>query len=437
MTTSNTTKLSPAPAQSVRKVTVAGSIGMFVEFYDNGVFGFLAGIIALNFFPPGAESVGLLFSFGIFAVTFVFRPVGGVLLGMMADRVGRRPVMVLALTLMTGATTVIGLLPGYASWGIASVVVLLLMRVIQGISAGGEVSTAMSFVGEYAPAKRRALMMSWPQMGTTVALLTGTGMAYFLTSTLAPADMESWGWRIPFLVAAPLGIIGFYIRRKLEDTPAFVELKRRGKVSRNPLRESFSRGNRGKLALAFAIPMLNSSGFYVLFVYMPTYLSTQAGFSRPNSLMVGATVIICSTVAIPFAAHLSDRKGRRPVMLGSCIAIAALAYPCYLLLGTGDMTLALLAGVLLGLAFAGTAGVIHPALLEMFPTHVRNTAYSLGYNLTTAIFGGAAPLILTALIGQTSNILMPAFFVILTALGSGVAVLVHKETAHRSLTDDV
>jgi MHS family proline/betaine transporter-like MFS transporter len=427
--------LRTAPRSETRKVTTAGAIGFFVENYDNSVYGFLAGIIAIVFFPEGAESVALIFTFGLFAVSFVFRPVGGVLLGMMSDRVGRRPAMVLALTLMAGATTVIGLLPGYSSWGVGSVLLLLAMRMIQGISVGGEVSAAMSFVGEHAPPNRRAFLMSFPQAGSTLANLVGNGSAFLLTSTLSSAAMESWGWRIPFLIAAPMGVVGFYIRRRLEDTPAFLAIQEEGKIVRNPLRDVFTRDNRRQLALAFSLPMLNSAGFFVLFVFMPTYLSSQLDYTRPSGLVVSACALACATIAIPFFARISDRVGRRPVILTSCGAIIVLSVPIYLVLGIGELPLAGLAGGVIGIAFAGNYSVIHPMMLELFPSHMRTTAYSLGYNVTTAVLGGAAPLILSALYVSTGNVLLPAFFVALSAVGTAIAAYVNKETAGKSLTE--
>lgn len=420
-----------------RKVTVAGAIGFFVENYDNSVYGFLAGIIALVFFPEGAEAAALLFTFGIFAVSFVFRPVGGVLLGIMSDRVGRRPAMVLALTLMALATTGIGLLPGYASWGVGSVVVLLVLRLVQGVSVGGEVSAAMSFVGEHAEPRKRAFLMSFPQAGSTLANLAGSGSAFLLTSLLSAEAMESWGWRLPFLLAAPLGVIGFYIRRRLEDTPAFVAMQEEGQIARNPLRAAFAPENRRRLLLAFTLPMLNSAGFFVIFVFMPTYLTNQLHFTRPAGLLVAAVSLACATVAIPFFARVSDHIGRRPVMITSCIAVIVLSVPTYLLLGTRIEGLAILAGAVLGVAFAGNYSVMHPMMLELFPSHVRTTAYALGYNVTTAVLGGAAPLILTALYGSTGNLLLPAFFVALSAVGTAIAAYRNDETKGRSLTDFV
>ncbi|MFC5947493.1 MFS transporter [Pseudonocardia lutea] len=423
--------------RETRKVTIAGAIGFFVENYDNSVYGFLAGIIAIVFFPEGAEGAALLFTFGIFAVSFVFRPVGGVLLGIMSDRVGRRPAMVLALTLMAGATTAIGLLPGYASWGVGSVLILLLLRLIQGVSVGGEVSAAMSFVGEHAPPRKRAFLMSFPQAGSTLANLAGSGSAFLLTSLLSAEAMESWGWRIPFLIAAPLGIIGFYIRQKLEDTPAFTAMQEEGRIARNPLRDAFARENRRRLVLAFTLPMLNSAGFFVIFVFMPTYLTSQLHFTRPAGLLVAAVALACATVCIPLFARISDRVGRRPVMITSCMAIIALSVPAYLLLNAGSEALAIVSGAVLGIAFAGNYSVMHPMMLELFPSRVRTTAYALGYNVTTAVLGGAAPLILTALYGSTGNLLLPAFFVMLSAVGTAIAAFKNEETKGRSLTDFV
>jgi len=416
----------------MRRVTVASSIGLFTEFYDNGIYGFLAATLASVFFPAENPSIALIASFAAFAVTFAFRPIGGVILGLMSDRIGRRPVMVLALILMTAATTAIGLLPGYATWGIVAPALLLIARVVQGISAGGEVSTAMSFVGEYSEPARRGYRMAWAQAGTTLALLSGSALSFAMTELLGPEAMAAWGWRIPFLVAAPLGIIGFYIRARLEETPAFVELEDTGNISLHPLRDTFSRGNLRSLLLAAAIPLLNSAGFYVLFIYTPTFLVNEVHLERPTSLAISACMLICATIGIPIAGHLSDRVGRRPVLIWSAILLALIAYPCYALFSSGSVVLAAVGGGILGLVFAGNAGVIHPALFEMFPTHMRNTSYSLGYNFTTAVFGGAGPLIVTALIARTGDIHIPIYFMIITAIGTAIATLATRETSARS-----
>jgi MHS family proline/betaine transporter-like MFS transporter len=432
--TSKTAPTEQAPAAHLRRVTLAGSLGVFVEFFDYGIYGFLAPVIATVFFAGQGSTAALLMTYGVFALTFFFRPLGGFALGYLADRVGRRTVLVFALTLMTGATTAIGLLPGYATIGIASPILLLCMRIAQGFSAGGEVASAMSFVGEHAPNHRRGFLMSWTQVGSFTALLAGTLLAVVLNGTLSEQAMQAWGWRVPFLLATPLGVVGYYIRARLHDTPNFTKLQESDAVAANPLKETFAKNLRN-LALAIGVPVLNSSGYYVLFTYLPTYLSKELKFDQVQGLTVTAVSLVAIAISIPLAAKLSDRIGRRPVLLTSAIGLTVLSYPCFWLMTRGSVPGAVLGAVVMALFYSGHAGIIHAVLVEMFPTRVRNTAYSIGYNISTAVFGGAAPLVLTALISATGDPAVPAYYMILTAVGTGVSVLLARETARSSLAD--
>lgn len=423
------------PEQSVdrktlNRVTVAGSVGMYMEFYDYAIYGFLASYIALTFFPSGDPTAALLATYGVFALTFIFRPLGGFILGALADRIGRRPVLVLSLTMMTVAVAVIGVLPSYATIGIAAPVLLVLMRLVQGFSAGGEVGAAMAFVGEYSPSATRGFRMAWVQVGSFSALLTGTLLAWVLSAALGEQAMTGWGWRIPFLVAVPLGLVGFFIRSRLDDTPEYRKVEAHEVKAKNPLKETlFSGDGLQNLLRALTIPLLNSSGYYVLFVYMPTYLTTSLGFTAGHSLALTATALVTLIVCMPFTARLSDRIGRRRVLIGSAIGMALLAYPAYWLMGLGSLPMALLGGVILAAMFSGHTGVVHAALIELFPTNVRSTGYAIGYNINTAVVGGAGPLLMTYLISQTGDNAFPAYYAIVTALGTALAV---KYTSERS-----
>ncbi|MFD1538299.1 MFS transporter [Nonomuraea guangzhouensis] len=420
--------------RTARKITLAGCVGIFAELYDNGIFGFMAGTLGTVFFPDSANAIQLVF-LG-YAVSFFFRPLGGIICGHLGDRIGRQRMLVFVILLISVATAAIGVLPTYASIGIAAPVLLILMRVMQGFSVGGEASGAMSFLAEHAPEGKRGLYTSYAQIASFLSLLTGTLIAAALTSGLGPDRMEAYGWRIPFLLAIPLGLTGIYIRKRISDTPNFTRLQESGGLAKNPLKEAFSSAeHRRAMLLALFIPLMNGSGYYVLFTYMPTFMNTQLHFSKVQALLVTATSLVAICIAIPYMGRLSDRVGRKRVLAGAAIAMAIAGIPCYLLIGTGSLPLAILGACVMAIIFAGHTGVIHILLVELFPTRVRYSAYGLGYNLSAALFGGTAPLLMTFLIAKTGNTGMPAFYAVLTALGTLIAVSRVKDRAHQPLRD--
>ncbi|MEZ5086311.1 MAG: MFS transporter [Tessaracoccus sp.] len=418
------------PPEQMRRVVFGGSAGMFVEFFDYGIYGFLATTLAVVFFPPEAPTAGLIMTWGIFALTFFVRPLGGMIIGAFADKAGRRAALVLSLTMMTVATGAIGLLPGYASIGYAAPILLLVLRLIQGFSAGGEVASAYSFVAESAPANRRGFLTSLPQFGSYSAMLLGTSLGVALATLLPEGSLVEWAWRVPFLVAVPLGLIGFWIRRTLQDTLAFLKAQQAGETTESPIASTFTdKKTIVKMLHAMALALLNSSGYYILFNYMPSYLNRELHFSVGQGLAVTALAVIAMLILIPVMGYVSDKVGRRKVLMGSAIGCAVLAVPGYWLMAQGSFGLAVLGAVMLAAAFAGHAGVINVALVELFPTKVRGTAYSVGYNLSTAIFGGAGPLVMTSLIAATAVTAIPAYYVILTAIGTFFAAAFMTEGA--------
>ncbi|MER5182352.1 MFS transporter [Streptomyces sp. NPDC002896] len=420
--------------RTARKVTLAGCVGIFAELYDNGIFGFMAGTLAAVFFPGSENAVQLVF-LG-YAVSFFFRPLGGVICGHLGDRIGRQRMLVFVIMLISVATAAIGILPTYASIGIAAPALLILLRVAQGFSVGGEASGAMSFLAEHAPEGKRGLYTSYAQIASFLSLLTGTLIAAAMTSGLGADRMESWGWRIPFLLAVPLGITGIYIRKRISDTPNFTRLQEGGGLAKNPLKEAFSSAEHLRaMLLALFIPLMNGSGYYVLFSYMPTFMNTELHFSKVQGLLVTATSLVAISLAIPFMGRLSDRIGRKKVLAGAAIAMAVAGIPCYLLIGTGSVPLAILGACVMAVIFAGHTGVIHILLVELFPTRVRYSAYGLGYNVSAALFGGTAPLLMTYLIDKTGNVNMPAFYAVVTALGTLIAVSRVQDRAHLPLRD--
>lgn len=423
-------------AANVRRTAVAGSAGMFIEFYEYGIYGSFAPVIATVFFPQSEGPAGLILTFGIFAVTFLFRPLGGVVLGVIGDRLGRRTSLLLSLGVITLATTLIGIVPGYEILGLAAPILLLLLRLAQGFSAGGEVSAAVTFVGEHAPTEKRAFHVSFVQAASFSALLIGTLLGVILTQSLGEDALHSWGWRIPFLMALPLGLVGVWIRRKAPEPPAFEQRRENEELATNPLKDAFrTSDNRRRLLIAITLPMLNSVGYYVIFNYLPTYLSEQLNFSSVASFGITSIGLVALIVSIPFAGRLADRLGRRPLLLGSGIAMAALAYPAYLVMQQGSFALAVLGIVLLAVLFAGNTGVIQTALMELFPASVRTTSYSIGYNIGLAIFGGAGPLIVTALIASSGDPGIPAYYVILAAVVTAVCTIYLAENRKSRIQD--
>ena len=260
--------------RQLRPVVVAAVVGSFVEYYDFAVYGALAAILAVVFFPPGNPTAALLSTFAIFAVAFFVRPLGGLLWGHLGDKIGRQRTLATVIILMAVGTVGMGLLPSYAAIGVAAPILVVALRCVQGFSAGGEIMGASTFVAEYAPEGRRGFLTSFIQSATTAALLTGAAIAFLLTSIFPEDAVNSWGWRIPFLLAGPIGFIGLYIRLKLEDTPHFKAIQEGHEVIQNPVRETLShKENYKQIVLAAWVGVVQFVAFYMLLTYMPTYLT--------------------------------------------------------------------------------------------------------------------------------------------------------------------
>lgn len=418
--------------KDVKRATIAGAVGSFVEWYDYGIYGLLTTYLALNIMGGSADGALFLTNVG-FLVSFVARPFGSVICGYLGDRIGRKTLLAVLLILIAGATTGIGLIPHHTVIGVAGPILLVAMRVLQGFSAGGEVAGAMSFVGEFARDNSRNYAMSWIAVGSFVALMFGSAFSAFLITVLGDDTMTSWGWRIPFLFAGPLGYIGFYIRRRMEETPHFEALKEEDAIEKNPLKAAL--GNRRHLlaiVLTVFLPAVNGPGYYLLFAYMPTYLKTSLGegrnFSMLQALLVNVFGLIAVIIMIPIMARLSDRIGRKPVLMISGIAVAVAAYPMFALIVTGEMMMAVIAVMVMAIAFSGHAATVHTVLLEMFPTSVRYSAYSIGFSLSTIIFGGSAPLIMTEIVKATGNSMVPAYAAVITAIITLISLKFVKET---------
>jgi MFS transporter, MHS family, proline/betaine transporter len=405
-------------------------VGVYIELYDNAIYGFLAGTLAVVFFPAGATTTSILLTFAAFGIPFFFRPIGAAVAGSLGDRIGRRKVLLVLVGLMSASTGLIGVLPGYVVAGAWAPIAVVLLRFVQGFAMGGEPGNANSFLAEHAGDGRRGRVVSYANAATFIAMFTGTMFAAILTATLSTEAMQSWGWRLPFLIAFPLGAIALYIRRAASESPEFEKAEDKGQTTHSPLREALTTPEiRRAMVTTIVLPLFNSSGYFVLFIYMPTFMATEMKFSSLEGLLVTSVMLAVGTFAVLYAGRLSDRVGRKKMLSWSAFTMVVIGFPCYWLFTLGSFTLAVVGAVIMSVCFAGTNGVLQVTLAELFPTRVRTVAYGVGYNLGTAIFGGAAPLVITALIASTGSTWVPAFYLVLTSIVAGIAALRIQESA--------
>jgi MHS family proline/betaine transporter-like MFS transporter len=414
-----------------RRVITASFIGNFVEWFDYAVYGYLAGIISTVFFPEADRQTALLATFGVFAISFFVRPLGGFFWGHIGDRLGRRKALSLSIVIMSAATFCIALIPGYGTIGLLAPVLLLLVRVVQGFSASGEYAGASAFLVEYAPAHRRGLYAAVVPASTAAGLLLGSLLAALLTSVLSESQLHDWGWRLPFLLAAPMGLIGRYIRTKLEDTPAFRALSQE-EHGKAPARDMF-RNNRKQLIIATGAVLLNAVGFYVILSYMPTYLAEELGFGAGESFLA-TTIALASYIGFIFVTGIaSDRFGRKKMLITASVLFILLTVPAFMLLDTGNFLVIVLVQILLGGMLTLNAGTLPSFLAELFPTKTRYSGFAVSFNLSNALFGGTAPFMATLLIGLTHNKLAPGWYLVAASLISLIAVLFAVETSKKPL----
>nr|WP_239157762.1 MFS transporter [Streptomyces sp. SID13726] len=401
-----------------RRALVAGSVGNFIEWYEFGVYGYFATIIAARFFTPegGSEVEALVKTYASFALAFFFRPVGAALFGRLGDRVGRRPVLILVIVLMTAATTLIGALPTYAQVGALAPWLLTFLRVLQGLSAGGEFGGAVSVMTESAPPGRRGLYGAWQSFTVALGLLAGAGTAALLATSLTEDQLGSWGWRVPFLLTLPLGLGALWLRLRLDETPEF---RARREEVRPP-----ARAVAGAIALGAGRIMGWAAAGYTFLVVLPSYLQSTLNATFQQALIATVLANLGFAATILPAGLLSDRVGRRPVMATGAVLVVALAVPLLNLLqdgGTSDAAKGVAvfgAGAVVGL-MAGPG----PAMLaELFPTNVRYTGLGLAYALSNAVFSGCAGLIITKTVERTGNVDVPAYYAAATCAVSLLAL---------------
>jgi MHS family proline/betaine transporter-like MFS transporter len=429
MTADATSGVREIDQSTVRRAVAASAMGNATEWYDYGVYAYVAVEIGKNFFPGEYQT---LFALLVFAVSFVLRPLGGLVWGPLGDRLGRTRVLATTIILMCGATFLVGVLPGYASIGVWAPILLIVLRVIQGFSTGGEYGGAATFMAEYAPDRKRGFWGSFLEFGTLAGFTLAVAVVYGVEAVVGSAAMQEWGWRIPFMLALPLGAIGLYLRLRMEETPVFSELEDTaesgGAIALKNLATEYWRPVLQLFGLVIALNVIN----YTLLAYMPTYLQKTIGISSASTDLLVIIGQVCMMAVIPFAGGLSDRIGRKPCWWVSLVGIFVLAVPMFMLMKLG-LGWAIVGFTVLGLVYVLQLGTISATFPAMFPTHVRYSGMAASYNIATALFGGTAPAANDALIKATGSNLVPAFYMMASCVVGMAALYFVIETRGVSL----
>ncbi|MEO1089037.1 MAG: MFS transporter [Pseudomonadota bacterium] len=412
--------------------TVAGGIGNTLEWFDFAVYGFFAPIIAKQFFPTDDPTVGLIATFGVFAAGFMMRPIGGVIIGHFADKLDRRSALVLSVAMMAVPTTAMAFLPTYEMIGIAAPLLLTFLRLAQGVSVGGEYTSSVTYLVENGPQNRRGLFGCIALIGSNLGLLAGAAAGALVTGVLSDSAVESWGWRVPFLFGLVLGLIGIYLRRQVAGEAFTQRLTREVVVIDYPIVHAI-RHHWQNILHVIGINVLNAVGYYIAFVYITTYLQTVDGVSDSDALNINTGVLVALAILVPLFAALSDRIGRKPVMLTGALAMLLCSYPLFLLLHSGSLPMIVLGQLGFALIMGCFTGPLPTTMTEQLPSQVRVSAYSIGFNLPFAAFGGTAPLMATFLIGFTHDDYAPAYYVMAAAAVAVVTLLTMRETKDRPL----
>jgi MFS transporter, MHS family, proline/betaine transporter len=419
-----------------RRAIISSAVGNFLELFDFAIYGFLAIPLGANFFPSADPLISLLSSFATFGVGFIMRPVGAVVIGIYGDRKGRKAALSLTIVMMAAATGVVGLLPSYASIGVTAPILLVLARMVQGFATGGEWGGAAAFLVEHSPTKRRGFVSSLQQIGNHLGGVVGSSLVAALTFTLSQQAYLSWGWRLPFILGLLVGPIGLYLRLKVADTPAFRQAVAEKRVERTPLRTAFTLFG-GRIVSATLISIIGTTTNFVFTIYLMNYAIQQQHLPADLALLSLTLTHALLIVLLPGVGWLSDKVGRKPLMLIMSFGFVFASYPMFRAITDAPSVLTLfIVQFLYSLLQMFYTGTIAPVLAELFPTRVRFTGLSVSYGLAVTLAGGTAPFVATLLVKQTGNPVAPAYYVMALALVSGIAMLVTRDRTNINLDDE-
>ncbi|GAB1575269.1 MFS transporter [Bordetella petrii] len=422
--------------KELNRVVLASVVGSFVEWFEFSVYGYLASILGKVFFPASAPGTQLVASLAAFAVAFFARPFGGFLFGPIGDRYGRKQVLTATILMMAVATFAIGLIPSHGTIGIAAPILLVVLRLLQGISAGGEGSGAAIFVAEYCPDRRRSSITSWIQVGCISGFAFGAIVTTLLTYFFTAEQIHQWAWRLPFLLALPLGAIGLYIRNHLEETPTFEAVRENRDAHPRASWQHLFQTHMGPLLQSCGLIIVTNITLYTVVTYIPTYLISALTMDPSQGFMLSVGPQLFLIAMIPVMGALADRITRKAAMLAGSVAILVLAVPCFTLLSTGGYLAKFGALMVMNLCLAAMLGSIFSAVPALFATNVRFTGMAVSYNVSVALFAGTAPMLNAWLIQRTGDTMMPAYYLMFGAAVGIVALLFSRDRTWQPMNGD-
>ncbi|MGB7291557.1 MAG: MFS transporter [Thermodesulfobacteriota bacterium] len=414
------------------KTLVSSSLTIIIEWYDFALYGYLAPVIAVLFFPSDNRLTSLLSTFGVFALGFLMRPIGAVLFGHIGDRVGRKKSLILAVILMAISTTFIGLLPTYNKIGFFAPALLTLLKLFQGISVGGERSSSIPFLVEHAHPSRRGFFGSIALSSTSAGILLASAVVAIISSSLSQDQLTAWGWRIPFLLGIVAGAVVLYFKKTTEESELFTSLADSGDVSKSPISEAISHYWR-EILTTMGATLVVAVGFYMIFVYLTTYLVTESQIPFSSALRLNTFSMFVLMLMIPIMGIISDHIGRRKLLIAGSVGVGIISYGLFIIFSHGRAIYVLFAQIFFAIVYSMIIGPFAATVVEHFPTRVRMSGMSLGFGISFAVFGGTTPLIGTFLVKLTGNNMSPSFYLITCALISLFIFLKIRETYKETL----
>lgn len=414
------------------RVLAAGFVGNILEWYDFAVYGFFAPAIGKLFFPSDDPQTSLIASFGAFAAGFLMRPVGAVLFGHIGDRIGRKKALTLSVMMMAIPTLLVGVLPTHAEIGIYAAVLMVLLRMVQGVSVGGEYTSSFVFLVEHAPPERRAFFGSWSMVGATCGILLGSAVGALVNNFTTDEQLLNWGWRLPFLSGVLVAFVGYFIRHGIPEEP--IKKTPTEKPTISPLREALTY-HRKELLQSAGLNLMIAVTFYTVFIYLASWLEEEVGEPRGEALDINTISMAVLSLALPFAAMLADKYGRKPFLLIGAGGVALFSPPLINLMHHHDFTMILTGQICFALLLACFGGALPATISELFKRGVRVSAASISYNLSFAIFGGTAPMVAAWMVKETGNPVSFSWYLSTIAVVSFLICLTIRETHGTSLDE--